>query len=142
MSFIHKFFEFFNRNNDDLYDDCFTNNIENLDRNSEYYISPYQAFKIAEQSNHLKSDFFRNTNQYISYLDFTDCNVELVDGDNGKKYWLVKITKGKFSSISYNEDDDSTIFSDGRLGKDDFNLLQCLIDVNTGEYIFYPKNIT
>lgn len=139
MSFIHKFFEFFNRNNDDLYDDCFTNNIENLDRNSEYYISPYQAFKIAEQSNHLKSDFFRNTNQYTSYLDFTDCNVELVDGDNGKKYWLVKITKGKFSSISYNEDDDSTIFSDGRLNKDDFNLLQCLIDVNTGEYIFYPQ---
>ena len=44
------------------------------------------------------------------------------------------------TTIGYIEN--STIFSDGRLGKDNFNLLQCLIDVNTGEYIYYPKNIT
>lgn len=143
MSLIHKIHDLFctddTEENDPLWNELFVSKIDKLDKTSEYPISPYQAFKIAEQNNNLKSDYFRNTCKYISYLDFSNCKVDLVDGDNGRKYWFVKITEGEFSSISTSEDDSSTIFSDGKLGNDDFKLLQCLIDVNTGEYIYYPK---
>lgn len=144
MSLLHKLYHiFFTKDSiqdeNDLWDNLYSTNIDKLDKTSIYPISPYQAFKIAEQSNNLKSDYFRNASKYISYLDFSDCKVELVDGDNGKKYWFVKITEGEFSSISTSEDDFSTTFVDGTLGKDDFKLLQCLIDVNTGDYIYYPK---
>lgn len=144
MSLMHKLYELFCNNNseeddDGFWNDLFTSKIDKLDKTSEYPISPYHAFKIAEQSNNLKSDYFRNAGRFISYLDFSNCKVELVDGDNGRKYWFVKITEGEFSSISTSEDDFSTTFVDGTLGKDDFKMLQCLIDVNTGEYIYYPK---
>lgn len=143
MSLIHKIYELFcNKNdndNDFCWDDLLVNKIDKLDKVSKYPISPYEAFKIAEHSNNLKSDYFRNANKYISYLDFSNCEVNLIDDTNGKKYWHVKITEGEFSSISTSEDDYSTTFSDGYLDENDFKMLQCLIDVNTGEYIFYPQ---
>lgn len=144
MYLLHKLYNiFFTKDSiqveDDLWDDLFTTNIDKLDKTSQYPISPYQAFKIAELNNNLKSDYFRTACKYISYLDFTNCNVDLVDGNNGSKYWFVKITEAKFSSISISEDDFSTTCCDGKLGKNDLKNLQCLIDVNTGEYIYYPK---
>jgi len=102
-------------------------------KKSQYPISPYQAFKIAEQDNNLKTNFFRLDSRYISYLSFDGCKVELVDGDNNRKYYLVKILKGEISWL------DDTTFYDGILCDNDFDLLQCLIDVETGEYIYYPK---
>lgn len=144
MSLIHKIHDFFcpyveEDDDSSLWDELFVSKIDKLDKTSEYPISPYQAFKIAEQNNNLKSDYFRNASKYISYLNFSNCKVDLIDGDNGRKYWFVKITEGEYSTISTSEDDFYTTFVDGYLGKDDFEMLQCLIDVNTGEYIYYPK---
>lgn len=136
MSIFDKIYGIFNKDDDCL---CLDKPEKKLAKTSEYFISPYEAFKIAEKKYNLKTDFFRIADGYISYLDFTDCNVELVDGDNGKKYWLVKITESKFSSINSSEDDFSTTFSDGYINKNDLKKLQCLIDVNTGEYIYYPE---
>lgn len=125
------------KNNDD--DDVFgIDKTESLPKDSPYLFSPYQAFKIAAENHHLKSDYCKRTFKNISYLDFTDCDVDLVDADNGRKYWLVQITRGRFSTITIT-DDDETIFSDGSLSKDDFRILRCLIDVNTGDYTYYPE---
>ena len=119
------------------YNNIFEDNIENLPKDSEYYISPYHAFQIADKPCNLKSDFCRRYNYSYSYLDFVNCNIELVDADNQRKYWLVSITAAKQSKITVTED--TTIFSDGILLKDDLKKLQCLIDVNTGEYFYYPE---
>ncbi len=145
MSFIKRFCKFLRFKKSEEYTDkseygLFTNKIELLKKNSIYPISPYQAFKIAEENHNLKSDYFRNADKFISYLDFTDCKIDLVDGSNENKYWLIQVTEGKFSSISSSDDDDlTTTYIDGFLTKKDFKLLRCLIDVNTGEYIYYPK---
>ena len=138
MSIFQKIRNIFNTDSDDDYTDdtdyyLFESNIDKLEKTSQYAISPYKAFKIAEQDNNLKTDFFRIDSRYISYLSFDDCKVELVDGDNNRKYYLINITKGEVSWI------DGETFYDGFLVDKDFDLLQCLIDVETGEYIYYPK---
>lgn len=138
MSIFKKIRNIFSPDSDEDYTDdtdyySFESNIDKLEKKSQYPISPYQAFKIAEQDNNLKTNFFRLDSRYISYLGFDDCKVELVDGDNNRKYYLVNITKGEISWL----DDDT--FYDGIFCDNDFDLLQCLIDVETGEYIYYPK---
>ena len=129
MSILKKILNIFSHDSDEDYTDdtdyySFENNIDKLEKTSQYTISPYQAFK---------TNFFRLDSRYISYLSFDDCKVELVDGDNNRKYYLVKILKGEISWL------DDTTFYDGILCDNDFDLLQCLIDVETGEYIYYPK---
>ena len=107
-----------------------------LPTESEYKISPYEAFQIASRNENLKTNYFRSSDKFISYLHFTDCDYELVDGDNGKKYWLIKITNGDVSSI-YTDEELNTTFTDGTFGKDDLKKLQCLIDVEKGDYIYF-----
>lgn len=119
------------------FDTLFVNKIEQLPKESEFPISQYRAFKIAEQNENLKSDFFRNADKYISYLDFTDCKIELLKL-NDKQYWYIKITDGEVSSIYTDEFGNST-FADGTFGEESLKMLQCLVDVNSGEYIYYPE---
>lgn len=138
MSIFQKIRNIFNTDSSDDYTDdtdyyMFNSNIDKLEKTSQYAISPYMAFKIAKQNDNLKTNFFRRDSRYISYLSFDDCKVELVDGDNNRKYYLVNITKGQVSWI------DGETFYDGFLTKKDFALLQCLVDVETGEYFYYPK---
>lgn len=146
MSLIKKFSELFKKeelkkeNNEEEFfnfDTLFVDKIEQLPKESEFPISQYQAFKIAERNENLKSDFFRNADEYISYLDFTDCKIELLKL-NDKQYWHIKITNGDVSSIYTDEFGNST-FTDGTFGEESLKKLQCLVDVNTGEYIYYPE---
>ena len=87
MSLIKKISKLFkkedlnNKNNEEElfnFDMLFVDKIEQLPKESYFPISQYQAFKIAEQNENLKSDYFRNADKYISYLDFTDCQIELL----------------------------------------------------------------
>ncbi|MBR3614761.1 MAG: hypothetical protein IKL55_06245 [Clostridia bacterium] len=126
-----------NKEEDSYFDNFFIDKFEQLPKEGDFPISQYQAFKLAEQDGNLKSDFFKNADLFISYLDFTDCKIELIKKDN-KQYWLIKITDGDISSIYTDEEGNST-FTDGKLGEDSLKKLQCLIDVNTGEYIYYPE---
>lgn len=119
------------------FDIWLVNKIEQLPKESEFSISQYQAFKIADRNENLKSDFFRCVDKYISYLDFTDCKIELLKL-NDKKYWHIKITDGDISSIYTDEFGNST-FTDGTFGEESLKKLQCLVDVNSGEYIYYPE---
>lgn len=124
------------------YEDLFINPIEKLNKKNKYPISEYQAFQIANENQNLKSDYCRNTYEKITYLNFTNCTIKLLT-KNKKKYWHIKITGGKKSWIDFNEENNKkfteTIFYDGFLIEEDFKKLQCLIDVNTGEYTYYDK---
>lgn len=133
-----------NNNDDELLDLTLFDYIDKLDKSHEYTISKYEAFQIANQNGNLKTDFCKNTFENITYLYFSNCTVDLLKA-NDKKYWHVKITDGKMSWVTSEEDEadefSNLTFCDGTFSKEDFEKLQCLIDVETGEYTYFPVNI-
>ena len=147
MSFIENLCSFIDKKICDYAFYDIDDKIEQLDKSSIYPISEYQAFQIANQNRNLKTDYKKNSGKYIVDLDFSDFKIKLVDGDNKQKYWLVKITEGDFTEAppfhDYDADDRmlfyTTVSRRGYFDKKDLKKLQCLIDVNTGEYIYYPK---
>lgn len=141
---MKKIFNIFSNNKDDdesIFDTFLIDPIEKLDKTNTYPISQYEAFQIANKNCNLKTDFYRNTLKNISYLYFSNCDVDLKT-INDKKYWQIKITDGEISWLEYNEDEtdsfNAPIFCDGYFGEDDFEKLQCLVDVETGEYTYFP----
>lgn len=147
MSFIENLCSFIDKKICDYAFYDIDDKIEQLDKSSIYPISEYQAFQIANQNRNLKTDYKKNSGKYIVDLDFSDFKIKLVDGDNKQKYWLVTITEGDFTEAppfhDYDADDRmlfyTTVSRRGYFDKKDLKKLQCLIDVNTGEYIYYPK---
>lgn len=128
---------------DDLLDVFTLDHTEKLDKSHEYPISKYEAFQIANQNGNLKTDFYKHTSERITYLYFSNCKIDLLKRNN-KKYWHIKITDGDMSWITSKEDDDADVFSnltfcDGTFSKEDFDKLQCLVDVETGKYIYFQK---
>lgn len=94
------------------------------------------ALKIANQNNTLKTDFCRNSHREgISYLSFDNYTIDLIEKDN-KKYWQYQVFSGDISWINYQGNE--TEFCDGKLAEDDLKFLRCLIDTETGDYIYYP----
>lgn len=143
--FFNKLKEFFNLDGEgedecnftfDFDDDGET--IKNID-DSQYKISQKEAFEIANLNRNLKSDFVRNVEDCITYLLFKKYATDITT-INGKKYWNVKVLEADYSTIE--DDEFGTIFSDGtyreKYAKEKLNKLSCLIDVDTGEYKYYP----
>ena len=112
--------------------------IKNID-DSQYKISQKEAFEIANLNQNLKSDFVRNVEDGITYLSFKKYATD-IKTINGKKYWNMKGLEADYSTVE--EDGDCTIFSDGtyreEYSKEELDKLNCLIDVDTGEYKYYP----
>ena len=107
------------------------------DAKYNFPIKTSSARFIANKSETLKTDFCRNSNRKgISFLGFYEDAIELVEV-NGKKYWQYRVLKGDISWIEHN--DDGNTFCDGWLTDEDFKYLRCLIDVETGDYIYYPE---
>lgn len=95
-----------------------------------------KALEIANRDENLKTDYCRNTSRgNISYICFTDKKIEVVEIEN-KKYWQIQILSGDVSGMEVNRKESYNW--DGWLGDKDLNLLRCLVDVETGEYIYYP----
>lgn len=95
-----------------------------------------KALEIANRDENLKTDYCRNTKRgNISYIYFTDKKIEVVEIEN-KKYWQIQILDGDVSGMEV--DKHGSYNWDGWLGDKDLNLLRCLVDVETGEYIYYP----
>lgn len=112
--------------------------IDNID-DSEYKISKQEAFRIANLNQNLKTDFKHNIEEHITYLSFKkyDANIITI---NSKKYWQIKVHDAEFGAIE--TDSSGTTFLDGEYTKeaspDKINKLSCLVDVDTGEYKYYP----
>ena len=96
-----------------------------------------KAIEIAKKNNTLKTDFCRNSDREgISYLSFNDYKTDLVNLNN-KKYWQFQVLSGDISWISNKKNE--TIYNDGWLGENDLKFLRCLIDVETGDYSYFPE---
>ena len=107
------------------------------DAKYDFPISRSQALEIANRNENLKSDFCRNTKlKSITWLSFQDKEINVIEKDN-KKYWQIQITEAEVSGCEIRRTYEYNW--DGVCGKKDLKLLRCLIDVQTGEYIYYPS---
>lgn len=128
-------------NDDEFYEDekCYMESIKKLKEEDAKYNFPIlrsKALEIANRDENLKTDYCRNTSRgNISYICFTDKKIEVVEIEN-KKYWQIQILSGDVSGMEVNRN--GSYNWDGWLGDKDLNLLRCLVDVETGEYIYYP----
>ncbi len=120
---------------DDLLED-FEYDKRQLDEKYNYPILRSEAFKIANRNQNLKSDFCRNDKRDISYLSFDKWDIDIKKIDDNT-YWKVQILKGDISWIK-NENKCTTNF-DGFLVEKDLKKLCCLINVETGEYKYFPR---
>lgn len=139
MSRLSKMFEKNNDENDKL-DILFQTDTEINNENAEespFPISKQKAKEIAQRNNTLKTDFTRNSKREgITFIGLYNATVELIE-KNEKKYWQYEVLSGDISWMEFDERGDT--FCDGGLTEEDLKLLRCLIDVETGDYTYYPK---
>ena len=120
--------------NKDLYD---IDNGEDADENYGLPISKGTAYEIATRNINLKSDFCRAKKYLYTYLGFKKVKIDLIELDN-KKYWQIQVLAGDTAGSDYDRKYDEVTYWDGVLADEDFPLLRCLVDAETGEYIYYP----
>lgn len=120
--------------NKDLYD---IDNGEDADENYGLPISKGTAYEIATRNINLKSDFCRAKKYLYTYLGFKKVKIDLIELDN-KKYWQIQVLAGDTAGSDYDRKYDEVTDWDGVLADEDFPLLRCLVDAETGEYIYYP----
>lgn len=107
------------------------------DNKYSYPIKRSQAKEIANSSATLKSDFCANSQRNgISYLGFSTYSINIIEKDS-KKYWQYEVLSGDISWIEHSKYGET--YCDGCFSENDLELLRCLIDVETGDYIYYPK---
>lgn len=103
----------------------------------EYKITEKEVEEIANQNDTLKTDFLRNSNRKgITYLKFEEYEIERVEV-NSKRFYQFQVVKGKISWME--SSDGNTSFYDGFFTEEDLKYLRCLIDKETGDYIYYPN---
>lgn len=116
-------------------------------KNDKQMVSERLATEEKEQSEKLKKAVDKLSDKNIKNEDGFDLVTmmqdymlkERIERDidvvtlNEKKYFQIQIIKGDISWM------ENSTFYDGWLYEDDLDLLRCLIDVNTGEYIYYPN---
>ncbi len=111
-------------------------NIDELNQH-EYKISVRKALNIANKDETLKTDLFKKYKQekqeFITYLEFRDKKIDYIEL-NGRGYWQIQVTSGEIAGRGGKED----LRWHGRIDEETSKLLRCLIDVETGEYIYYP----
>ena len=138
MGVIQKIFGMFSKydKNKEKIEEEQDENIED-DNPYNFNISKSDAFYIANKNENLKTDYYRRRKGNITYIGFNDKSIKLVSLNN-KKYWQIQILDGEVSGIDY--DGKYETCWDGFFGKSDLKKLSCLIDVDTGEYSYYPVN--
>lgn len=102
-----------------------------FDSKYNYNIKYDDIINIVNNRLNLKTDFVRNYGKGITYISFDDYVVDLFN-INAKKYYVVSVISGDISGM------DDNMMWDGKLDDEDLKLLRCLIDVENGEYRYYP----
>lgn len=114
-------------------------NIDELNQH-KYKVSVRRALKIANKDETLKTDFMKKNwqerQEVITYIKFRDKKVDYIEL-NGRGYWQIQVTSG---DISGRRGEKGEIWWHGSIVEETSNLLRCLIDVETGEYRYYPYN--
>ena len=114
-------------------------NIDELNQH-KYKISVRRALEIANKAETLKTDFYKKywqeRKEFITYLEFKDKKIDYIELNN-RGYWQIQVTFGRISGRRGKE---GKIWWDGFIDEETSKLLRCLIDVETGEYRYYPYN--
>ena len=116
-------------------EDFFDSDMEEKDKEYNFPILRSQAIRIANQNENLKTDFCRQYKGFVSFLGFDKKKMEVIEKE-GRKYWQIQVLAGEISGI--NQRSKGEEYWDGFLSESDLGKLRCLIDVETGEYIYYP----
>ena len=106
------------------------------DSKYNFPIKRSMAINIAQKNNTLKTDFCSNSDRKgISFLGFDNYTIDVIE-KNEKNYWQFQVISGDISWMNFEKN--GTIYCDGKLVDDDFKFLRCLIDAESGDYIYYP----
>ena len=105
--------------------------IKEHNEKSNYNFSESKALKLAK--NELTKKYMNN----YSFNDYTYLNIHVTIKDiivkDNKKYYYIIATSGDISG-----NDNGTLW-DGEINKEKLKELQCLIDVDNGDYINITK---
>ncbi len=93
-----------------------------------YPISEDEALDIANDK--LTKVYMKDWNEGIPTYVSLFLNIDNVITKNNRKYYHIKCTGGDISGA------DRYTLWDGEVSKEEAKKLQCLIDVNTGKYIY------
>ena len=106
---------------------------------SSFKIKMADAFNIVGVADRLKADFLKHTKRVgeITSLNFNDNSTKLLT-INGRNYWCVQIIDADILEKDACITDED---SDNGFTTDDMLFLRCLIDVETGEYVYYPYKV-
>ena len=114
---------------------------KNIADEGSFKIKKSDAFNLAGVAEKLKADFLKNTKRVgeITSLYFHDKSTKLIKV-NGRNYWCVQILD---ADILENTDLDSQMDEERDMSftTEDMLFLRCLIDVETGEYVYYPYEV-
>ncbi len=145
-SIYSKLKELFKLENDNIEDKEFLDFLDGLKVNDEdkddddnypYPIKKSIAIEIARSPSTLKTDFCRNSNRSrITFLGFNSSKIDIIEKD-GRKYFQYQVLDGDISWVEHTND--NITYCDGFFTDDDLKYLRCLIDVETGDYIYYPN---
>jgi len=106
------------------------------DKKYNYPIKRSEAIELSNKHNTLKTDFISNSNRDgVSFISFNDYEIKIITKDK-KKYWQYQVLSGDISWIKHS--DYETEYCDGYLTENDLKYLRCLIDCESGDYIYYP----
>ena len=118
-------------------EDFYDMDLEEKDKQYNFPILRSKAIEIADRDENLKTDFYRRYRGNITYLRFSKKEMDVIEL-NGKKYWQIQILDGDISGVDYDRKYGITDW-DGGFSDKDLKKLRCLIDDETGEYIYYPN---
>ena len=107
----------------------------------KFKISKNKALKISLHNNELIKDYCKFIKNYeCESIEILEKYVDLVSL-NDKKYWFIQITKGILYGIEnifiFDSFEDDNKYWKKKIDDEDREYLRCLIDIETGEYIYY-----
>ena len=102
----------------------------------ELPISKRDAVEIAEKEENLIADFIKNSPNSPKSFSIRAETVNTAIKDE-KEYWLVQVTECMFGGCY--EIKGEECYYDGYFNEEQLDNLRCLIEKETGAYIYYPR---
>lgn len=109
---------------------------EDYKKKYELPISKRDAIEIAEKEENLIADFIKSSPNSSKSFSIRAETVNTAIKD-GKEYWLVQVTECMFGGCY--EIKGEECYYDGYFNEEQLDNLRCLIEKETGAYIYYPR---
>ena len=115
-----------------------------IEEDDKYHfrINKKMALRIALKTRNLLNSFCDITDNHYFSLEVFEKNVDYIEIED-KRYWLVQMISGKLHSVEthvvYDSFDDINEFFEKEIDDNDRKYLKCLVNVDTGEYIYFMR---